>query len=87
MEQRFGDGLTTWYSKMFGYLRADPGARFLAKVPSKVKKSPDEELGQLLGVEMSSEEVTAAPQDSSEETSSESSDDESSGEPEEEDDI
>ena len=32
--------------------------------PSKVKKSPDEELGQLLGVEMSSEEDTAAPQDS-----------------------
>ena len=55
--------------------------------PSKVKKSPDEELGQLLGVEMSSEEDTAAPQDSSEETSSESSDDESSGEQEEEDDI
>ena len=28
--------------------------------PSKVKKSPDEEMGQLLGVEMSSEEDTAA---------------------------
>ena len=31
MEQRLGDGLTTWYSNVFGYLRADPGARFLAK--------------------------------------------------------
>ena len=53
--------------------------------PSKVKKSPDDELGQLLGVEISSEEDTAAPQDSSEETSSESSGEESSGEPEEDD--
>ena len=33
MKQRFGDGLTTWYSNVFGYLRADPGARFLAKFP------------------------------------------------------
>ena len=33
MEQRLGDGLTTWYSNVFGYLRADPGARFLAKFP------------------------------------------------------